>query len=64
MDAMENTFERYNRLRYMAIRRLVDSLYALNYVIAQMEYDEIPLDPVIEECYRKLMDRLTEIAKA
>ena len=64
MDTMENSFNRDMRLRFAAIRRLVDSAYALNYVISMMENDEIPFDTEIEEAYRKLMQKLDSLARS
>lgn len=63
MDVMENTFNRALRLQYAPLRRLVDSLYALNYVIAAMEMDEIPHNAAIEESYRNLMQELADMAE-
>lgn len=62
-DIMENDFNRYNRLKYVAIRRLVDSLIPLNHVIYLMEMDEIPVNRAIEASYRNLMHELVEIAE-
>ena len=62
MDVMENTFGRDARLRFTAIRRLVDAAYALNCVIALMEYDEIATNSTIEESYRNIMQELERIA--
>ena len=63
MDVMENSFNRYMRLKYAPIRRLVDACYALNYIVAMMEHDEIPQYQEIEEAYRNLMNLLTRSAE-
>lgn len=62
-DEMENTFSHSERLKYLGIRKLVDSLLALNITMIEMEVGEIEYDSVIEECYRTLMQKLTEIAE-
>lgn len=62
-NIMEDTFNHNQRLRYVAIRRLVDSLLHLNFIVFLMEQDEIPVNTVIEEAYRNMMAELTKIAE-
>lgn len=62
-DVMENTFNRWQRLKYTAIRRLVRALVDLNHIVVLMEMDEIPYESVIEEAYRNMMRRLCEVAE-
>lgn len=62
-DVFENEFTKDQRLKYTAIRRLVDSLLELNAVVAMMEWAEIPEDKVIMDAYATLMDRLEAIVK-
>lgn len=62
-NIMEDTFNHDQRLKYIAIRRLVDSLLNLNFVIFLMEQDEIPVNTVIEEAYCNMIAELTKIAE-
>lgn len=63
-DVMENTFNRTERLRFKAIRDLVDAALALNRIVALMEYDEIPMNLVVEEAYRNIMGELHSLARS
>lgn len=62
-DEMENTFSRDERLDYIGIRSLVYSAIALNRTMIEIEIGEIEYDSTIEECYRNLMNKLSEIAE-
>lgn len=62
-DTMENRFGRNDRLKYTAVRRVVRSALDLNYVVALMEFDEIPFNSDIEQAYRSLMGALTNAAE-
>ena len=59
---LENSLDRNGRLRFIAIRRLVQALLPLNHVISLMEMGEIDYDDMIEHGYSTLMTRLDEIA--
>ena len=62
-DQMENAFSHDERLDYIGIRGLVYSLVSLNRTMIEMEIGEIEYDSTIEECYRNLMSKLSEIAE-
>jgi hypothetical protein len=62
-DTFENNFNRYFRLKYKAIRSLVDALMPLNRIMELMESDEIPMNNTIETAYRNLMQLLVEVAE-
>ena len=62
-DIMENTFVRWQRLKYIAIRKLVEALLELNHIVMLMENDEIQMDSIIEDAYHSLMARLASIAE-
>lgn len=62
-DEMEDTFSRDERLDYIGIRGLLYSAIYLNSTMLEMEIGEIEYDSTIEECYRDLMTKLSEIAE-
>ena len=54
-DAMENSFDRDNRIKYLALRKYVDALVALTVVVTEMEIGEIEYLSEIVDRYNHLM---------
>ena len=63
-DIMENTFTKDERMKYTAIRYLVECLLCLNISVTEMENGEIEHDSGIDEQYRNLMLKLIDICEA
>lgn len=62
-ERMENTFVNHQRLKFFAIRKLVESLLSLNDLVFMMEMDEITSNSTIVEAYSNMMQELTELAE-